>query len=71
MIKGKISIIGAGFVGSTTAYTLMINGLASEIVLVDLDREKAESDAMDMNHGMSFLSPVKVTAGDYLSLIHI
>lgn len=65
MIKGKISIIGAGFVGSTTAYTLMINGLASEIVLVDLDREKAESDAMDMNHGMSFLSPVKVTAGDY------
>lgn len=66
MFKGKISVIGAGFVGSTTAYTLLLSGLVSEIVLIDVNKDKAEGDAMDMNHGMSFVSPVKVTAGaDY------
>ncbi|MCL2772399.1 MAG: L-lactate dehydrogenase [Oscillospiraceae bacterium] len=65
MFKGKISIIGAGFVGSTTAYTLMLSGLASEIVLVDINKNKAEGDAMDMNHGITFVSPVKITSGDY------
>ncbi len=65
MFKGKISIIGAGAVGSTTAYTLMLSGLVSEIVLIDLNRDKAEGDALDMNHGISFVSPVKITAGDY------
>ena len=44
----KISIIGAGFVGSTTAYALMMEGLASEIVIVDINREKAEGEAMDL-----------------------
>lgn len=65
MFKGKISVIGAGFVGSTTAYTLLLSGLVSEIVLIDINRDKAEGDAMDMNHGMSFVSPVKVTSGGY------
>jgi len=65
MFKGKISIIGAGFVGSTTAYTLMLSGLASEIVLIDVNKNKAEGDAMDMNHGIMFVSPVKITSGDY------
>ncbi len=65
MNKGKIAIIGAGFVGSTTAYTLMLSGLASEIVLVDINKDKADGDALDMNHGIAFVSPVKVSAGDY------
>lgn len=65
MFKGKICIVGAGFVGSTTAYTLMLSGLASEIVLIDMNRDKAEGDALDMNHGIAFVSPVRVVAGDY------
>jgi L-lactate dehydrogenase len=65
MFKGKISIIGAGFVGSTTAYTIMLSGLASEIVLIDINKDKAEGDVMDMNHGISFVSPVKISSGGY------
>jgi L-lactate dehydrogenase len=61
----KIAIIGAGGVGATTAYALMIRGIASEIVLIDLDKEKAEGEAMDIDHGASFVPPVKVNAGDY------
>ena len=68
MFKGKITIIGAGAVGSTTAYTLMLSGLVSEIVLIDLNRSKAEGDALDMNHGISFVSPVKITAGEYTDI---
>jgi malate/lactate dehydrogenase len=55
----KVAIIGTGFVGSTFAYTLMIRGLASEIVLIDVDKKRAEGEAMDLNHGLSFVSPVK------------
>ncbi len=65
MFKGKISIIGSGFVGATTAYTIMLSGLASELVLVDLDEKKAEGEAMDMSHGLSFVSPITITSGDY------
>ena len=65
MFKGKIAVVGAGNVGSTIAYTLMMSGLVSEIVLLDINKEKAEGDAMDMNHGVSFVSPVKIMAGTY------
>lgn len=65
MFKGKIAVVGAGNVGSTIAYTLMMSGLVSEIVLLDINKDKAEGDAMDMNHGVSFVSPVRVVAGDY------
>lgn len=61
----KVSIIGTGFVGSTTAYTLMLSGLVSELVLVDKNKYKAEGEAMDLNHGVPFIRPVKVIAGDY------
>lgn len=71
MHKVKISIIGAGFVGSTTAYTLMLSGLASEIVLIDINKDKADGDVMDMNHGISFVSPVKITSGDYSRISQI
>lgn len=63
--KGKVAIIGSGFVGSTTAYTMMIDGVVSELVVVDLNKNKAEGDVLDMNHGMSFVSPVKIYAGEY------
>lgn len=61
----KISIVGAGFVGSTTAFALMNSGLASKIVIVDLNREKAIGEAMDLSHGASFVKPVEITAGNY------
>ena len=65
MFKVKIAVIGAGFVGSTTAYTLMLSGIASEIVLIDINQNKADGDVLDMNHGISFVSPVKITSGGY------
>lgn len=65
MFRGKIAVIGAGAVGSTTAYTLLLGGLFSEIVLIDIDRKKAEGDALDMAHGVSLVKPVSVYAGDY------
>ena len=61
----KISIIGAGFVGATTAYALMMEGLASEIVIVDINKDKSEGEAMDLSHGVSFVKPVNIIAGDY------
>lgn len=64
-LHGKVSIIGAGFVGSTTAYTLMMSGVISEIVLVDVNTAKAEGEVMDLNHGMPFARPVKITTGGY------
>ncbi|URZ18244.1 L-lactate dehydrogenase [Clostridium felsineum] len=61
----KISVIGAGFVGSSTVFALMNGGLASEIVIVDVNRDKAEGEAMDLSHGTAFVKPVEVKAGDY------
>lgn len=61
----KITVVGAGFVGSTTAYTLMISGLVSELVLIDVNKEKAEGEIMDLSHGMPFVRPVRMTNGDY------
>lgn len=65
MFKGRAVIIGAGAVGSTTAYTLMLGGLFKEIVLIDINKSKAEGDALDMSHGGSLVKPVVVTAGDF------
>ncbi len=61
----KLVIIGAGNVGSTFAYTVMRSGLAEEIVLIDADRERAEGEAMDLNHGLFFAPPVSIRAGGY------
>ncbi len=65
MFRGKLVMVGAGFVGSTTAYTIMCGGLFNEIVIIDINRAKAEGDAMDMAHGVSFVKPVNVYSGDY------
>lgn len=61
----KISIIGAGNVGATIAYTLTLDGMASEIVLVDINKEKAQGEAMDILQGTVFCPPVDIYAGDY------
>jgi len=61
----KVAIVGAGFVGSTFAYSLMIRGLVPEIVLIDVDKKRAEGEAMDLSHGLSFVQPANIWAGDY------
>ncbi len=61
----KIAIVGAGAVGTTFAYSLMIHGLVSEIVIIDVDKQRAEGESMDLNHGLPFTSPVKIWPGDY------
>jgi L-lactate dehydrogenase len=63
--KGKIVIIGSGFVGSSAAFALSMSGLASEIVLVDVNREKAMGEAMDLNHGLCFMGQMSISDGDY------
>lgn len=64
-MKRKITVIGAGSVGSTITYTLACRGLASEIVLLDINGEKAMGEAMDIRQGTAFCSPVAVKAGSY------
>ena len=64
-MSSKITIIGAGSVGSTIAYTLAHDEIASEIVLIDINKEKVEGEVMDIEQGTCFRSPVSLTAGDY------
>ncbi len=64
----KIGIIGTGYVGSTTAFALMIQGIVSQLVLIDNDSDKAEGEALDLIHSMSFVHPVEIYAGDYKDL---
>ena len=64
-LKPKIAIIGAGNVGSTFAFSLMISGLAREIVLVDKDELLAKGECMDLNHGLSFTHPTKIYAAGF------
>jgi L-lactate dehydrogenase len=61
----KAAIVGCGFVGSATAFSLVHKGLFSELVLIDADRKKAEGEAMDLSHGRPFVHPMKIYAGDY------
>jgi L-lactate dehydrogenase len=61
----KVAVIGAGNVGATFAYALVLNGLVGEVVLIDIDRERAEGEAMDINHAVPLSNPVRVWAGDY------
>ena len=61
----KAAIIGCGFVGSASAFSLMQSGLFSELVLIDANREKAEGEALDIAHGIPFARQMKIYAGDY------
>jgi L-lactate dehydrogenase len=58
--RSKVAIVGAGNVGSTFAFSLMINSVAREIVLIDADQSRAEGECMDLNHGASFVQPVNI-----------
>lgn len=61
----KVAIVGCGFVGSASAFALMQSGLFSEMVLIDVDHDRAEGEALDIAHGMAFGSPMNIYAGDY------
>ena len=61
----KVTVIGAGNVGSTIAYTLSLGEIASEIVLIDINKAKVEGEVMDIVQGTSFREPISVIAGDY------
>jgi len=63
--KTRIVIIGAGAVGSTTAYTLLLRERMDELVLIDVNKEKAFGDALDMNHGLPFLGKARIWAGSF------
>jgi len=63
-MNNKVTIIGAGSVGATIAYTLVVNSPVSEIVLVDVKKEKSLGEAMDIKQATPFLSPTKVYAGE-------
>ncbi|MBM6744709.1 L-lactate dehydrogenase [Drancourtella massiliensis] len=61
----KAAIIGCGFVGASSAFSLVHKGLFSELVLIDANHAKAEGEAMDLSHGRPFTSPMKIYAGSY------
>ncbi len=61
----KITIIGSGSVGSTIAYTLTVSGLSSEIVMIDINNEKALGEALDIKQGVPFCNPCSIYAGSY------
>lgn len=61
----KVSIIGAGFVGSSIAYALALRDVAREIVMIDINREKTDGEAKDIRHGLPSLGTADLYAGDY------
>jgi len=61
----RIAIVGAGNVGATFAYALLLSGLAAEIVLIDANQKKAEGEAMDLNHTVPLVRPARIWAGSY------
>ena len=62
----RVVLIGTGFVGSSYAFALLNQGVTEELVLIDLNKEKSEGDAMDLNHGIAFSpAPTKIWYGDY------
>lgn len=67
-IAGKVGLIGTGMVGASFAYALMQRGVANELVLIDADAARAEGEAMDLNHGLPFVRPMRMSAGGYEQL---
>ena len=61
----KVSIIGAGNVGATIAYTLTVSGLAAEIALIDINKDKAKGEALDIFQGTTYSAPVNIYQGEY------
>ncbi|MCK4651361.1 L-lactate dehydrogenase [Candidatus Babeliales bacterium] len=65
----KVAIVGTGFVGSSAAYAIMLDGVASEIALIDKKKEIAEGHALDFMHGMQFTKSTKIVASDSFELV--
>ena len=61
----KITVVGSGSVGSTIAYTLTVMGIASEIVMIDINQEKSLGEALDIRQGVPFCNPATIYAGNY------
>ena len=61
----KVTIIGAGSVGSTIAYTMAVNGIATEVVMIDINEGKAMGEALDIRQGVAFCPPISIYAGSY------
>ncbi len=68
-MKRKITVIGAGNVGATIAYTLSLGDIASEIVVIDINKDKVEGEVMDIVQGTSFREPISVIAGEYADAV--
>ena len=64
----KVGVVGAGFVGAASAYAMAIRGSASDLVIIDVNKAKAEAEARDIAHATTFTHPVRVKAGDYHDL---
>lgn len=65
----KVAVIGCGFVGATSAFSLIQTGLFSEMVLIDANVKKAEGEAMDLSHGSAYLTPMNIYAGTYDDIV--
>lgn len=65
----KVGIVGSGFVGATTAYALVMQGVGREIVLVDRNTQRARAEADDLLHAVPFAQPLQVSSGDYADLV--
>ncbi|MBD3195917.1 MAG: L-lactate dehydrogenase [Candidatus Lokiarchaeota archaeon] len=65
----KVAIVGTGNVGSSAAYAMMLDGIVSEIALIDKDKEKAQGHALDLYHGMQFTNSIVISAGDSFELV--
>ena len=64
-MSSKITVIGAGSVGATIAYNLSLDDIASEIVLIDINKQKVEGEVMDIAQGTCFRDPISIVAGEY------
>ncbi|MGY3724102.1 L-lactate dehydrogenase [Granulicatella balaenopterae] len=64
-IKQKVILVGDGAVGSSYAYALVLQGIAEELGIIDIAREKTEGDALDLSHALAFNSPKKIYAASY------
>ena len=65
----KVAIVGAGNVGSTAAFAMMMDGVVSELAIIDLNKDKAEGEALDLRHGMQFTKSTKICSGDSYELL--
>ncbi|MBN1286852.1 MAG: L-lactate dehydrogenase [Anaerolineae bacterium] len=64
----KVGIVGSGLVGSTSAYAMVMKGIGREIVLVDINMDRAKAEAADILHAVAFAHPIQIAAGDYAAL---